>query len=118
MVLGGYHIPSGTAVVAQAQVIQNNPKYWREPDEFLPERWLKGHPDYEKNIPHANLPFRHGPRICIGMRFATAEILVLAVKMLQQFRITYDGPPAEAETDHVAAVKLKLDVAVKLIDRI
>ena len=60
----------------------------------------------------------HGPRICIGMRFATAEILVLAVKMLQRFRITYDGPPAEAETDHVAAVKLKLDVAVKLIDRI
>ena len=33
------------------------------------------------------IPFGAGPRKCIGYRFATMEITVVMVRMLQRFRI-------------------------------
>lgn len=39
-------------------------KYWDEPFQFRPERFVKG--DYNKN---AFIPFSAGPRACIGRRF-------------------------------------------------
>ena len=51
------------------------PRHWEAPDEFRPERFAPGW------VPPrgAYLPFGDGPRICIGNRFAEAEIrLVLA----------------------------------------
>ena len=38
-------------------------KYWEEPSQFRPERFIKG--DYNKN---AFIPFAAGPRACIGRR--------------------------------------------------
>ena len=39
-------------------------KYWEEPFQFRPERFVKG--DYNKD---AFIPFSAGPRACIGRRF-------------------------------------------------
>ena len=43
--------------------------------------------------PFSHLPFGHGPRSCIGRRFAELEISILLIKILQRFTLEYDGPP-------------------------
>lgn len=49
---------------SQVFLIQFTEKYWDEPFQFRPERFVKG--DYNKN---AFIPFSAGARACIGRRF-------------------------------------------------
>lgn len=44
-------------------------KYWDEPSQFRPERFIKG--DYNKD---AFIPFSAGPRACIGRRFVNKHL--------------------------------------------
>ena len=66
MVLGGYQIPSGTKVVSAGMVISNDGDHFDEPDEFIPERWLRGNPLYNTADPFSFLPFGRGPRYFWG----------------------------------------------------
>lgn len=53
--------------------IQHDPKYYPEPEKFIPERFLK------KKVSASDMtftPFGMGPRICIANRFAMLEMKV------------------------------------------
>jgi len=115
MVLSGYLIPKGTWVVHLFNNNHMDPTQFPEPDQFLPERWLRDCPVHQKAHPFANLPFAHGPRMCIGRRFAELEMMILTVKMLQKFRLEYHHQPIGWETNFT--VKPNKDVRLKLIER-
>ena len=89
MELGGYHIPAGAHVIPFHHFMMNNPEYVKDPKVFRPERWVKGDPLYEDIHPFVHLPFGHGPRMCIGRRFAERGIYILLIKILQRFRIEW-----------------------------
>ena len=57
------------------------------PDQFRPERWIRGHQDRHNSNSFAYLPFGHGKRSCIGERFARMEMWVLIVKLIQKYRL-------------------------------
>ena len=65
------------------------------PDEFIPERFLRGSEDpiSRMNPVYGMLPFGFGRRNCIAKNFATLGIQVLIVKMLQVYRIEYHHEP-------------------------
>ena len=73
----------------------------------MPERWIE-HKD--RIHPMAVRPFGHGPRICIGKRFAELEIQIGIVKLLQNFRIEWaaDYPGIEPRVGTVNAPDKKL----------
>jgi len=61
-------------------------KQFPEPEKFIPERWIKN----KKEIhPFSVWNFSHGPRMCIGKRFAELEIQVAVTKLLQNFKIEW-----------------------------
>ena len=94
--LGAYAVPKRTNVILSQWVIQRDPRWFEEPDEFRPERW--GH-DQARRIPRfAYFPFGGGQRTCIGNSFATMEATLLLATMAQRFRLRLvPGHPVEPQ---------------------
>ncbi|AYV56151.1 cytochrome P450 [Leptospira kmetyi] len=76
--VGGYHVPTGTNVSICIYSIHRDPRFWKEPERFWPERFSE---ENSKDRPkYAYIPFGGGPRICIGNVFAMTEgILILSM---------------------------------------
>lgn len=68
-------------MVTQNQVSCRQKEYFRRPDEFVPERWLKGTVHYESVSPYLVLPFGHGPRTCIARRLSEQFLQVVLIKV-------------------------------------
>ncbi|XP_045539116.1 cytochrome P450 6B5-like [Papilio machaon] len=70
---GGLHLSRGLRVHIPVYHFHHNSKYFPNPEEFDPERFLG---ERKKTIkPYTYMPFGEGPRLCIGMRFAWMQML-------------------------------------------
>ncbi|RFU25190.1 hypothetical protein B7463_g11145, partial [Scytalidium lignicola] len=77
----GVFIPGGVTIFVGIHAIQRSPKYFKQPDEFIPERWTT-RPELvlDKRAFH---PFMVGPYNCVGKRMALLVLrLVLAYTIL------------------------------------
>jgi cytochrome P450 len=91
--LGGYTVPRGSWVIISPYVVQHDPRNFKDPEVFDPERFAPGRADAIP--PYAFLPFGGGPRVCTGSAFALAEMAVVAATVLQRFRLVLEpGQPA------------------------
>ena len=99
--LGGFQVPKGTVVSCFTMNIMRDPDNFPDPLQFTPERWLRGCPHHQNAHPFAAIPFSHGPRKCIGKRFAELETYILAIKMVQAYRLEYHQEPVEILTEFV-----------------
>ena len=92
--LGGYRIRKGTTLFFSQWVNHRDPKYFADPEAFLPERWSDG---LAKRIPkYAYYPFGGGPRVCIGNLFAMMESVLLLTAIGRAWRFTLE-PHYQAE---------------------
>ncbi|MFB2975269.1 cytochrome P450 [Microseira sp. BLCC-F43] len=83
--IGDYSIPEGTTVMISQWVMHRHPKYFDQPEKFMPERWTD---EFEKQLPRGvYIPFGDGPRICIGKGFAQMEATLLLAAIAQQFEL-------------------------------
>jgi sterigmatocystin biosynthesis cytochrome P450 monooxygenase len=85
----------GFLVWANPQTIQRDPAYWKQPDDFVPERWLVSADDPLYPIKGAWRPFEHGPRNCIGQELAMIEMKIILALTIR----TFDVRPAYEEWD-------------------
>lgn len=89
--LGDFDVLKGTIVIFNINALHNDPRYWENPEKFLPERWLTKD---KKIIKHeAFLPFSWGPRSCLGEPLARMEMFLFFTNLLQRFEFT--NPPDE-----------------------
>jgi cytochrome P450 len=82
-VLGGRRLAPGTTVVFSHYITHHMPDLFPEPERFLPNRWLTANPS-----PYEYLPFGIGPRMCIGVTFASLAVRMVLATLLQRFRLT------------------------------
>ncbi|KAM4748578.1 thromboxane-A synthase [Rhinophrynus dorsalis] len=80
----GQRILAGTVVEIPIGCLQNDPRFWPEPEKFNPERFTAE--EKKKRHPFVFLPFGAGPRSCIGMRLAILEAKITLFRILQKFR--------------------------------
>lgn len=81
----GYTIPKGCVIAGGNSVIGRDPRFFADPEIFLPERWLRSE---QTNIHgFAQLPFGFGPRDCIGKRFAEIEVYICVAKMIRNYKL-------------------------------
>ncbi|KAG0722237.1 Cytochrome P450 3A31 [Chionoecetes opilio] len=70
----------GDLVQVPVWSLHHDPRYWPDPEAFIPDRFL---PENKGNIhPFTHMPFGMGPRNCIAMRFALLEAKVALAKLL------------------------------------
>lgn len=81
--LGEYTLPAMCTYGIPTYVIQRSKMYWKNPDEFIPERFNE---ENAPNIPKfAYFPFGGGPRLCIGQMFAIYEMQIAMYALWKNF---------------------------------
>ncbi|KAJ1324038.1 aspirochlorine biosynthesis cytochrome P450 monooxygenase [Microdochium nivale] len=96
--VGGNWLPKGTILHFHSKATHRNPDYFRDPDSFVPERWLKAsHPlhlsRYESDRKEVFKPFSVGSRDCIGKNLAYAEMRTVLARFV--FRFDYEVLPGQ-----------------------
>ncbi|KAI0040853.1 cytochrome P450 [Auriscalpium vulgare] len=96
-VVAGYHLPKGAIVLANIWGISMNEKYYPNPTQFDPARFLG---DAQQLDPATHV-FGFGRRACLGVHYSTAAIYITVVSILSVFDIRGEdnkgNPVKEAE---------------------
>ncbi|EGD94847.1 hypothetical protein TESG_02349 [Trichophyton tonsurans CBS 112818] len=58
-VIEGRPVPGGTWVSVATLAASRSPKYWRDPEKFIPERWLGEDSKFDSDIPPGLYPVLH-----------------------------------------------------------
>ncbi|XP_063697728.1 cytochrome P450 4d1-like [Culicoides brevitarsis] len=91
VVLNGKLYPAGSTLVVFINAMHHNPKYFKDPEAFIPERHAA-----EKNAdlknPFSYVPFAAGFRNCIGQKFAQYEIKSAISKLLRHYEFELGEP--------------------------
>ena len=88
--LGGYDIPAGANIVVSPYVLHRNKEWWGgDAEQFRVDRWDDN--PLRNGIPF--LPFGAGQHTCIGMHFATLEIVTTVMSLSQRFRLQIKKHP-------------------------
>ncbi|MEN2399534.1 cytochrome P450 [Flavobacterium sp. MC2016-06] len=82
--IGSFNIKKGTLIGVSFYELHRNSKYWDNPDEFIPERFLG---EQKKISMQYFYPFGAGPRMCIGAGFAIYEMCLAVSHIVKKYTI-------------------------------
>ena len=107
-------VPQGISVTVPTYSIHRDPKLWPNPERFDPERFS---PEAKQSRDtYAYMPFGHGPRNCIGMRFAQMEMKLVLVRILKKysFLVSKDTKIPPEVTLRIALTAKEIKLLIKL----
>lgn len=79
-----FRIKKGMLALLPIWAINRNPEFFPDPEKYDPERFM---PENKAKLhPYAFSSFGHGPRNCIGMRFASDLMLLIAAHVYKDFK--------------------------------
>lgn len=95
MAIDGIFVPAGVDVSVPIYALHHNPSYFRNPEKFMPERWIKSFssPKELQVAQETFSVFSLGPRACIGKSMAYMELLITVARVvwLFEFRLIDGG---------------------------
>jgi cytochrome P450 len=100
--LGEWTLPAGALLRITPAVIQRDPRWFAQPEAFLPERFVAAATPPPRG---AWMPFGTGPRVCIGQHFAMLEMTLVAALLLQRYELQV--VPGEAPPEPELQVTLR-----------
>jgi len=85
----GFDLPKGTNLLFSVYEIHRHPDFWKNSEEFIPERFLEESVKFSKNY----YPFGAGQRMCIGNNFAMYEMILAVLTVVERFEIIEKKTP-------------------------
>lgn len=128
-------IMRGTDIFIALYNIHRSPEFWRNPDQFDPDRFLIPHsnparPDWEGYAPvltslypneihsdYAYMPFGAGSRKCVGDQFACMEAVVTLAMVLRRFDFKLDIRPEDVGIYTGATIHTRNGLLMKVGNR-
>lgn len=98
---GNQYPTEGTNLFVIHSGLQRHPTYWKDPESFIPERWLVDHEDPLYPPKGGWRPFEYGPRNCVGQTLVVQDIKTVLAMTLREFDIR----PAYEEYDKLHPTK-------------
>ncbi|KAI1325877.1 cytochrome P450 [Xylariaceae sp. FL0255] len=83
----GEHVPAGTILSCQHYSAYHSEVNFKHPDSFIPERFM-GDAEFASDRREVLQPFNYGPRNCIGMNLAYAEMRMIMARIIWNFDLT------------------------------
>jgi cytochrome P450 len=83
--LGDWDVAAGSIILMAQIVTHRNPRFWKLPEAFRPERWSNG--ETERLPRFAYFPFGGGNRVCIGESFAWTEAVLVLATLARRVRL-------------------------------
>ncbi len=108
--LGGCRIEAGWGVLTSPWLVHRDPRWWPDPERFLPERWEADDPARPR---FAYFPFGGGSRICIGEQFAWTEATLVLAALARRWQAR--PAPGQREVRAQGAVTLRPANGVHLV---
>jgi cytochrome P450 len=87
----GMILPKESTLLFSVYEIHRHPDFWKDPETFIPERFLDENTKFSKNY----FPFGAGPRMCIGNNFAMYEMILAIIALVEQFEIIEKKVPIQ-----------------------
>jgi cytochrome P450 len=113
--VGEWEIPKGSLITVSAWAMHRDPRFFAEPEQFIPERFAPG---WEERIPrYAYLPFGGGPRVCIGNGFAMMEARLVLATVAQRCRLLLE-PNAEIAPKQLVTLRPSQAIRMKVEKRV
>ncbi|KAI4477092.1 hypothetical protein M0802_014783 [Mischocyttarus mexicanus] len=95
-------IPRNTEIVIPIFTIHRNRKYWKEPLQFNPDRFLPGNHKAKYFF-----PFGIGKRRCIGDRLGMIQMKGIIATILRKFIVQIDNPVTVEDVELTFHITLK-----------
>lgn len=84
--IDGYHVPEGTTAMVNMWAIARDPEVWRDPLEFMPERFMGEENEFSIFGSDLRLaPFGAGRRSCPGKNLGLTTVTFWVAKLLHEF---------------------------------
>jgi cytochrome P450 len=112
--LGQARLKVGQRYFLSAYLIHHDPRHWKDPDTFDPDRWLP-EADHRPCPSASYVPFGWFPRACIGAGLGITQLMLLCYLVCTRYRIEMSEP--EAVRMALAAVPLPLNFRGKITRR-
>ncbi|KIJ45825.1 hypothetical protein M422DRAFT_165839 [Sphaerobolus stellatus SS14] len=85
-IYNGYHLPRNSLIISNLWAMTRDPKYFKNSEEFRPERYLEDKIDSSFADP-LQIVFGFGKRTCIGQRLAEPSVFIAIAMTLATFNI-------------------------------
>lgn len=91
--IGGYYVAAGAEVGISPWVVHRNPRVFRDPEAFIPERWLPGKggstEDELRDMNRSFFAFGHGTHTCTGRHISMMEMIKVIATLLLKYDLEF-----------------------------
>ena len=110
--VGGWALPAGTIVALCTALMQRDSRYYDQPLQFIPERFLGVQPDT-----YTWLPFGGGVRRCLGASFAQLQMKVVVAAAVSRFEMARSRRRREASRRRLIVLAPSQGARIRVIIR-
>ncbi|KAF2071976.1 hypothetical protein CYY_006713 [Polysphondylium violaceum] len=105
-------IPKNTQILLNLHYLFTNEKYWENPMEFNPDRFLNNN-----NRSDTYVPFGMGPRNCIGQGYASDILYITIANVLLNFKIVSPNGEKVSDKEFFSLTVHPKSFLIKLLSR-
>jgi cytochrome P450 len=98
----GFTIKADTTVHTHYKALNHDPKYFKDPEKFNPDRFLN---DKDSIVKFSYLPFGNGARICPGRAWGLVQIKTFLIKFVSTFDIELVDKDADVKYKYATAIR-------------